>query len=421
MFYGIYNRKKEVGMIDYYETKTQPVTKRMVWEAYHKVRKQKGGPGIDQVTLADYAKDLSANLYKLWNRMSSGSYFPPEVKVIEIDKKTGGKRRLGIPTVSDRIAQQVVKSYLEPKVDFTFHEDSYGYRRGKDAHQALEKAIYRCRYYPWVIDMDISKFFDNLDHELMLKALKHYTEERWVIMYVERWLKAGMLCEDEYLPRDQGTPQGGVISPLLANMYLHFAFDKWMEKNHPWICFERFADDIVIHCKSEKQAHFIKAAITERLSECKLRINEEKTHMVYCRSENHKDNHKQVCFDFLGYTFRPRLCRTRSGVRLLYLPCMSRRVKVEVTRQIRKLKLHKHQVSIQELASFLNPKIRGWMQYYCRFSQWTTVWVWRVLNLRLVKWLKWTRRFSKKRAIRWLIMVYKRQPNLFAHWRLVHF
>ena len=408
-------------MIDYYETKTQPVTKQMVWEAYHKVSKQKGGAGIDQVTLAEFAKDLSRNLYKLWNRMSSGSYFPPEVKVVEIAKKTGGTRRLGIPTVSDRIAQQVVKSYLEPKVDKTFHEDSYGYRKGKNAHQALEQVTYRCRLYPWVLDMDLSKFFDTLDHELMLKALSYYTKERWVLIYVERWLKAGMIKEGLSLSRELGTPQGGVISPLLANIYLHFAFDKWMERHHQWIRFERYADDIVIHCKSERQAKYIKDVVIKRLAEVKLKINESKTQLVYCRSENHREYHKRVSFDFLGYTFRPRLCKMRGGLRLQYLPCMSRSSKVEVVRQIRQLRLHKHQVSIQRIAQLLNPKIRGWMRYYCRFSKWTTVWVWRVLNLRLVKWLKWTRRFSKKRSINWLRRVYKTQPNLFAHWELCHF
>ncbi len=408
-------------MIDYYETKTQPVTKRMVWEAYHKVRKQKGGAGIDQVTLTEYAKDLSKNLYKIWNRMSSGSYFPPEVKGVEIAKKSGGKRDLGIPTVSDRIAQQVVKSYLEPKVNHTFHEDSYGYRRGKNAHQALEKATYRCRLYPWVLDMDISKFFDTLDHELMLKALRYYTKERWVLMYVERWLKAGMVKEGAYWSRELGTPQGGVISPLLANIYLHFAFDKWMEKHHRWIRFERYADDVVIHCKSENQAVYIKDVVCKRLAEVKLKINESKTHIVYCKNENHRENHKRVSFDFLGYTFRPRLCKMRSGLRLQYLPCMSRSAKVEVIRQISRLQLHKHQIPIQSIAEILNPKIRGWMQYYCRFSKWTTVWVWRVLNLRLVKWLKWTRKFSKKSSINWLKRVYRTHPDLFAHWKLSHF
>lgn len=408
-------------MIDYYETKTQPVTKQMVWEAYHKVRKQKGGAGIDRVSLLDYAKDLSANLYKLWNRMSSGSYFPPDVKAIEIDKRSGGKRKLGIPTVSDRIAQQVVKRYLEPKVDHTFHDDSYGYRRGKSAHQALAKASYRCRIYPWVLDMDISGFFDNLDHGLMLKAIRRYTTEQWVIMYVERWLKAGMQQDGEHLSRERGTPQGGVISPLLANIYLHFAFDKWMERNHLWIRFERYADDIVIHCKSEKQANFIKELVCKRLAACELKINEAKTHIAYCRNENHREDHKRVSFDFLGYTFRPRICKGQTGLSLQYLPCMSRQSKSAVVRQIRKLNLHKHQVSIQRIAEMLNPRIRGWMQYYCKFNKWTTVWVWRVLNLRLVKWLKWTRRFSKKRAIRWLKLVYKTQPNLFEHWKLVHF
>lgn len=220
-------------MIDYYETKQHPITKEMVLDAYKKVKSKKGSAGVDEQSLQDFGENLSGNLYKIWNRMTSGSYFPPVVKEVRIPKKTGGFRSLGIPTVSDRIAQQVIKSYLEPKVDSSFHSDSYGYRPRKSAHQALEKAVSRSGYYSWVVDLDIRGFFDNIDHTLLMKAVKRYTKEGWVLMYIERWLKAGVSWNGEIAKRTNGTPQGGVISPLLANIFLHFAFDKWMQIHHP--------------------------------------------------------------------------------------------------------------------------------------------------------------------------------------------
>lgn len=241
-------------MTDYYETKTQPVTKKMVWEAYRKVSANGGSAGIDQLDLETYAEDLRGNLYKLWNRMTSGSYFPRPVREVKIPKRSGGHRALGIPTIDDRIAQQVVKSHLEPKVDGVFHPDSYGYRQGKSAHQAIDKAAGRCSRYAWVLDLDIKGFFDNLDHELMLKGLQYYVQEKWVSMYVERWLKAGVIREGELVIREKGTPQGGVISPLLANIYLHITFDKWMQVHYPDIMFERYCDDIIVHCRTEKEA-----------------------------------------------------------------------------------------------------------------------------------------------------------------------
>lgn len=408
-------------MTDYYETKSQPISKLMVWMAYRKVKANGGSAGIDQVSLDAFSKDLSGNLYKLWNRLSSGSYFPPPVKQVKIPKKSGGQRSLGIPTVADRIAQQVVKAWLEPKLEAIFHEDSYGYRPGKSAHQALAKANYRCRYYDWVLDLDIAGFFDNIDHDLMLKALGHYHAPKWVCMYVRRWLQAGVVQADgQRISTDKGTPQGGVISPLLANLYLHVGFDGWMRKHFPAIPFERYADDIVVHTRSKAQAEFIKGRITARMEECKLQLHPEKTHIVYCKDERRRENQSQTSFDFLGYTFRPRMCNTRQGWRLWYLPCMSRKAKVSVMESLKRLNVHKYKGTIQQVAKLLNARIRGWMNYYCRWSKWTTTWVWRVLNLKLIKWLKWNRRFSKKRAVNWLKQVYKANPTLFAHWSLVH-
>jgi len=405
-------------MIDYYETKTHPITKRMVLEAYKKVQAKGGSAGVDQQNLTDYAKDLKGNLYKLWNRMTSGSYFPTAVREVKIPKQSGGTRNLGIPTVTDRIAQQVVKSYLEPKVDSSFHRDSYGYRKGKNAHQALEMTKSRCRRFAWVIDMDIKGFFDNIDHDLVMKALRYYTKDRWVEMYVERWLKMGIMQQGKVIKRLTGTPQGGVISPLLANIFMHFAFDKWMERRFPQLRFERYCDDIVVHCRTQKEVYFVKRKISERLSECKLELNEGKTRIVYCRDVNRKEAHKTVSFDFLGYTFRPVLNRTKNGLKLLYGPCMSRKAKKAIRAKIRSLRIHRLHVSVQRLSAILNPLIRGWVNYYCKFNKWTTSGFWTLVNIRLAKWLKCIRNFAKRRAFAWLRRVYKSQPGLFAHWQI---
>jgi RNA-directed DNA polymerase len=407
-------------MIDYYETKTHPITKKMVLEAYKKVKSNGGSAGVDQQDLESYAKDVRGNLYKLWNRMTSGSYFPAAVREVKIPKKSGGERSLGIPTINDRIAQEVVKSYLEPKVDSSFHRDSFGYRKGKNAHQALEIAKSRCRGYDWVIDMDIKGFFDNIDHELVMKALKVYTKETWVIMYVERWLKMGGMRDGKISERDKGTPQGGVISPLLANIFMHFAFDKWMERRFPSLRFERYCDDVIVHCRTQKEASFVKWEITKRLKECKLELNEEKTHTVYCRDLNRREKHKQVSFDFLGYTFRPRLHNTKDGLLLRFGPCMSTKAKTAVIDKIRSIRVHRLKITIEELSALLNPMLRGWINYYCKFNKWSTKALWMLLNDRLVKWLKNRRKFNRTRAFQWLKAVYKTRPNLFAHWQIAH-
>jgi RNA-directed DNA polymerase len=404
-------------MIDYYETKTNPITKKMVLEAYKKVRENGGSAGVDQRDLESYAKDLPKNLYKLWNRLTSGSYFPSPVREVKIPKRAGGFRSLGIPTVEDRIAQQVVKNYLEPAIEHTFHPDSYGYRPGKSAHDALETADKRCREFKWVLDVDIKGFFDNLDHELLIKGLERYTKEKWVIMYVKRWLNARILNSDNVLiDRSTGTPQGGVISPLLANIYLHFTFDKWIEKYYPHVRFERYCDDIIIHCVSQSQTEFMKRVIAKRFNECRLELNESKTHIVYCKNRFRKEKHKNVSFDFLGYTFRPRIWKTRKGLMFVFTPCMSQPAKKAVRDKIRGMALYRFQVPIQELAKMLNPKLRGWINYYCKYNKWSTNLLWKFVNLKIAKWLKDNRKFPIKRAFRWLKGVFKRQPNLFAHW-----
>lgn len=409
-------------MIDYYETKSQPITRKMVLEAWKSVKQNKGGAGIDNETIKEFEQNFEKNLYKIWNRMTSGSYIPPAVKQVLIPKKTGGKRPLGIPTVSDRIAQQVVKSYLEPKVEQHLHKSSYGYRPKRNAHDALQECCNNSRYFSWAIDIDLKSFFDTIDHELMLIALEYFCKDRWVLIYVERWLKADVLKQDGNLVnREAGTPQGGVISPLLANIFLHFAFDKWFERNFRKLRFERYADDIIIHCRSEREGNNILDRLNKRLRECKLQLNHKKTRIVYCKNFAHKETHKgRQSFDFLGYTFCPRWCRTKQGFRLLFTPKMSKRSKVQVLSQIRKLKIHKWQCSIEEIAERFNRRIQGWINYYCRFGKWTTYYFWKVINDRLIKWILWKRGFSKKRASRWLKMKYNENPLLFSHWQLVH-
>jgi RNA-directed DNA polymerase len=238
------------------ETKSLPITKRMVWEAHKQVRGNKGAAGTDQETLDMYKERLSDNLYILWNRLSPGSYFPPPVLEVEIPKDDGRKRKLGIPTVSDRIAQQVVKNYLEPRFEAEFSSHPYGHRPNKDAHQAIEAVRMNVREYWWVIDMDITGFFDNMSYKLLMKAVDRHVEENWVKMYVIRWLEAPI--EDKEGNRrfrdGTGTPQGGVTSPLLANLFLYYALDKWLELNYPNLKFVRYADDAIVHCHTLKQA-----------------------------------------------------------------------------------------------------------------------------------------------------------------------
>lgn len=406
-------------MIDYYETKQHPITKKMVLDAYKKVKSNKGSAGIDGQSLQDFTENLSGNLYKIWNRLTSGSYFPPVVKEVRIPKKDGNSRRLGIPTVSDRIAQQVVKTHLEPKVDAHFHEDSYGYRPQRSSHQALEKAVSRCGYYSWVVDLDIKGFFDNIDHNLLMKAVERFTSERWVLMYVERWLKAGVSVKGTITERTKGTPQGGVISPLLANIFLHFVFDKWMQINHSNMPFERYCDDAIIHCSTQRQALFIKEAVTRRMRECKLELNKEKTHIVYCKNAVHKENHQNTSFDFLGYTFRPLRRPTKTGWKLTYFPMMSQASKKEARRRLKKVVNRRFRGTLKELALIINPMIKGWYLYFCKYSKWTTRGLWYWLNRRIVKWIVSYRKRSRAKARRWLINVYRNNPNLFEHWKLV--
>ena len=406
-------------MIDYYETKSQPVTKVMVWQAYWKVKANRGGHGIDDMSWEDLDKDRNRQLYKLWNRLSSGSYFPPPVKEVGIKKKGGGIRKLGIPTILDRIAQEVVKVPLERIVEPLFHENSYGYRKGKNSHQALERALKSAFNNGWAIDIDIKGFFDNIDHELLLKAVGHYCSDPWILMYVRRWLKAEVLQEDgKLVSRLTGTPQGGVISPLLSNIYLHVVFDKWMEKNHPEKPFERYADDIVVHCKTEKQAKFVRQMIDRRMTACKLQLHPEKTKIINLRGIT--ENKYPRSLDFLGFTIRMQMVDTKVGRKLMPTIVISRKSKSSILEKLRSMKIHKMRTSIEEVSQKLSPIIRGWMNYYCKFWTGHTHNLWRQINLRLNKWVRWEKGLSSRSARRWIKEKYKANPRLFPNWELVH-
>ena len=406
------------------ETKSQPISKRQVWEAYQAIKGNGQASGVDGISLRDYEKDLSKNLYKVWNRMSSGSYFPPPVREHGIPKEGGKERLLGIPTVGDRVAQMVAKRYMEPRLESYFHKDSYAYRPGRGCYSALEKAKESCWRKSWVIDLDIQGFFDNLDHELLMRAVEKHFPEKWVRLYVSRWLQASVQRRDGRIEeRTKGTPQGGVISPLLANLYLHYAFDKWMELNYPDVAFERYADDIIVHCESESEARELLQQIRDRLRACKLELHPEKTKIVYCKQSNRQQEYAETSFSFLGYTFRPRTVKTKGGVlKLGFMPGISHKAKKRIYAEIRKLRFHRWTtVNLQEIAKELNPKLRGWLNYYGRYTRSALSKLMFDLNTRILKWaLNRYKRFrgSKRRALKWLRDVCKSQPNLFAHWGL---
>lgn len=403
------------------ETKSHPISKWMVWMAYQKVRQNNGSAGIDNVSILKFDTDRRANLYKLWNRLSSGSYFPPSVKEVEIPKPHGGVRKLGIPTVADRIAQQVVKEHLEVIIDPIFDVSSYGYRPNKSAHQAVEACKQNCWKSNWVIDLDIKGFFDNINHELMMKAVEKHTNEKWVLMYVERWLKADEVTIEGTLQRDKGTPQGGVISPLLANLYLHYTFDKWLRINYPLVSFERYADDIVVHCKSKEQAVNLLESIKFRLGECHLEVHPDKTKIIYCKDRARTEEHDKVSFDFLGFTFKPRRSRSKKGNDFIgFNPGVSNKAILRMKDDIKRMKGKLNTLkTIEEVAKILNPRMRGWYGYYGKFRPSDLNTLWWLVKDRLVIWLrKKYKRMSEsiKLSIEYLKRIHKQNPKLFVYW-----
>jgi len=407
------------------EAKPFEIPKRLVWAAWRQVRANQGAAGVDGVSLAAFEQDLEGNLYKVWNRMSSGSYHPPPVRLVEIPKDNGGLRPLGIPTVADRVAQTVVKMVLEPEVEPRFHPDSYGYRPGRSALDAVATARKRCWQFDWVIDLDIKAFFDSIPHDLVERAVAHHTDLAWVRLYVGRWLRAAVERPDGSLEeRTRGTPQGGVVSPLLANLFLHYGFDLWMRRSYPDIRFERYADDVIVHCRSHEEARSVLEAIRGRLAGCGLALHPTKTKIVYCKDDNRRGDYEQVQFDFLGYGFQPRRAKTRWGRYFVsFLPAISTKAAKAIRRTIREWRMgstRNHQ-SLEDLARLANPAVRGWMGYYGRFYRSKCAQVLRHLNLALAHWVrrKFKRYKRRKRAsMHWLGRVARRDPNLFVLWQL---
>lgn len=404
------------------ETKPFPVTKPMVFSAYQKVKTKGKAYGVDEVSMKEFEQKLGGNLYKIWNRLASGTYFPPAVREVEIPKKDGKMRKLGIPTVGDRIAQTVVKDYMEAKIDKLFHESSYGYRPLKSAHQALTKARNNVKQYDWVIDMDIKGFFDNISHKLILKALEKVVAEKWVKMYCKRWLEMPVQKIDGTIvsKEGRGTPQGGVISPLLANLFLHYAFDRWISIQHPEISFERYADDIIVHCHTEEEAEEILLQITQRMEQCKLELHPLKTKIVYCKDYKRKELHKQVQFDFLGFSFQPRPTKDcRSGeIHNIYDLAINASSQKKIKEEIKTMKIHRDSIhTIEEIADRLYSKLQGWINYYGKFRKWDFFRVFQKLSYRLMLWVQNKYKFgSIKEGYDWLRNYQKLHPKLFAHW-----
>ena len=415
--------RKQEEVMD--KTKPFDIPKQLVMRAYGLVRANRGAAGVDQQSLDDFAVKLKDNLYKLWNRMSSGSYFPPPVKAVSIPKKTGGERVLGVPTVADRIAQMVVKLTFEPMVEPHFLPDSYGYRPGKSALDAVGVTRRRCWEYGWVLEFDIRGLFDNIPHALLLKAVRHHTDNPWVILYIERWLKAPLQRPNRRLDeRTKGTPQGGVVSPVLSNLFLHYVFDTWMQRNHPGVPWCRYADDGLVHCRSEGQAQELRRALEQRFAECGLELHPAKTKIVYCKDGSRKGTYSNTEFDFLGYTFRRRLVKNtkRNSLFVSFTPAVSKSALKSMTRYVRASNVrNRSDLSLGVIAYRLNPVIRGWIGYYGRYQPSAMRPVWRHLNMTLVAWAR--RKYKrlkrhKTRAGLFVESISVRSPGLFAHWKL---
>lgn len=404
------------------ESKQYEIPKRMVIEAYKKVKANKGSAGIDGIDFEIFEKKLNNNLYKIWNRMSSGSYFPSPVLAVEIPKKTGGTRWLGIPTIADRIAQMVARMYVEPVVEPMFCEDSYGYRPNKSAIDAVATARKRCWRYDYVIELDVKGLFDNIDHELLMKVVERHVKEAWVYMYIKRWLKIPFITKDgQLIERKSGTPQGGVISPILANMFLHYVFDMWMKRNFPQAPFERYADDGIIHCRTKEEAVFIKEKLARRFEECKLELHPVKTRIAYCKDKDRTREEELTEFDFLGYTFKAMYIKCRDGkIRYNFITSVSKSSSKNLRDKIKSMEIHKKTgCKINIIAEMLNPLIRGWMNYFGKFNPSAMRGTLQCIERRVIKWAmcKYKNlRGRRRRAEKWLYTVRQREPKLFAHW-----
>jgi len=401
------------------------ISKREVWEAYERVKANKGAPGVDGCSIEDFESDLKNNLFKIWNRMSSGSYFPPPVRAVEIPKANGGGTRiLGVPTVSDRIAQTVVARRLEMKVEPIFHPDSYGYRPGRSALHAVETCRKRCWKTNWVVDLDIQRFFDSVRWDLVIKAVEANTEDPWVVLYVTRWLQAPVQLPDGTLQeRDRGTPQGSAVSPVLANLFLHYAFDAWMAREFPSVTFERYVDDAVVHCVSETQAHHVVTAIAARMEHVGLRLHPDKTKVVYCKDSDRGGSYEHTAFTFLGFTFRQRSARNKNGRRFSsFLPAISTDALNRISAEVRSWRLHRRTgLTFKDLSRHINPIVAGWMRYYGAFYRSALYPLLSRINTYLVGWIrkKYKRLQGKKKALQCWQGITGRYPRMFAHWKWV--
>lgn len=414
-----------MGGLNGNKRKSVPISKRQVYEGYQRVRSNSGGSGVDQMSLQDLEADLGRHLYKLWNRLSSGSYFPPAVKRVYLSKGGNSYRPLGIPTVLDRIAQTVVKEYCETRLEAIFSDSSYGYRPKRSAHDALESCRKNCWRQEWVIDMDIKGYFDNIDHKLLTKAVERHFPEKWVRMYLGRWLRAEVLHPDgTYEEPSGGTPQGGVISPLLSNLFLHYAFDVWMERDHKSMKFERYADDIIVHCTTETEAESLLRQISQRLTACRLDLHPEKTRIVYCqRGKRPNQTNKARKFTFLGYDFKPRKQwnKKKEKTFLAFDLGISHKSSVRIRSRIRmELKRFGPQVKLEHIAGSLNARLRGWTYYFAKLNRYAIRRLWAWFNRRLIRWLMRNRKRFKGRiraTARWLRWRSRMSPQLFVHWQ----
>jgi len=405
------------------KTKSFEISKQVVWKAYQRVKANKGAAGIDKESIMDFEQNLKDNLYKLWNRMSSGSYFPPPVKAVEIPKKNGGLRVLGIPTVADRIAQMTVKMYFEPTVEPFFYPDSYGYRPGKSALEAIRITRRRCWRYHWILEYDIKGLFDKIDHELLMRAVRKHTDCKWIILYLERWLKAPFKDKNGLIERKAGTPQGGVISPVLANLFLHYVFDKWMKTKFPQNPWARYADDGIVHTKTKVEADNLLEKLEQRFKACKLELHPDKTRIVYCKDDDRRGNYPEIKFDFLGYTFRPRRSKNRYGKHFInFTPAVSNKSCKAMRQVIRGWRIHlKPDKELIDISRMFNPVIRGWINYYGCFYKSGLYPVLHKLNRAIIHWAR--RKYKRlarhrRRAEYWLGGIARREPQLFAHWQM---
>jgi len=401
--------------------KTVPVRFKEVVDAYAVARQGGKASGIDHESWKDFEVNLEKNLYVVWNRLASGSYFPQPVRLKMIPKPDGKQRKLGIPTIRDRIAQQVITARMESRCESIFSPNSYGYRPGRNAHQAIEEVIQNTRKYDWVIDLDISKFFDEIDHELLMKAVETVISEKWMLMYIRRILEAPEEDEQGNLQsrEGRGTPQGGVISPLLANLFLHYALDRWLEINYPQIRFTRYADDVVIHCITLAEAQNLMQAVKERMTAVKLRVNEVKSKIVYCKDSNRRGEHEHISFKFLGFQFQPRTVRSKFGKLFQsFSPAISNDNQTKIKETIRMtVYWHSTSQSLELIAEMLNSKLRGWIGYFAEVGRTEFRKMMCYLQEKLAGWIK--RKYKLQGNIQsWhrLKEHMKVKPNLFYHW-----